>query len=36
MKTIIVFGEVEGKYKISSTITAKNYLTIEDLPIEYR
>ena len=36
MKTIIVFGEVEGKYKVSPTVTAKNYLTIEDLPHEYR
>jgi len=36
MKTVIVFGNIEGKYKISSTVKAKNYLTIEDLPREYR
>ena len=36
MKTMIVFGSVEGKYKVSSTVNPKNYLTIEDLPTEYR
>jgi hypothetical protein len=36
MKTIVVFGSVPGKYKLSSTVSAKNYLTLEDLPTEYR
>lgn len=36
MKTIIVFGGVEGKYRISFSVKAKKYLTIEDLPAEYR
>ena len=36
MKTIIVFGEVEDKYRTSFYVSAKKYLTIEDLPVEYR
>ena len=38
MKTVTVFGSgcIEGRYRLSSTVFAKNYLTIEDLPNEYR
>lgn len=35
MKTIVVFGDI-NKYKVSSIISPKRYLTIEDLPPSYR